>query len=53
MTNVGADPPEFRGRRKPTDEMSDIIRWPHRGNGVGMHAEGIERNTGNPSGGGV
>ena len=33
--------------------MNDKSRQSHRGNGDGMYAEGIQRNTGSPSGGGV
>jgi hypothetical protein len=60
--NVGADPPEYRGRpplsgRVPLDHVgrgpSDQAWQIHRGSGDGMLREETNANTGSPSGAGA
>lgn len=46
--NVGADPPEARGRPSFLDVMSDVIQGSHRGTGVGMYARGNRMQHGKP-----
>lgn len=46
--NVGADPPEARGRPPFLELQSDLIQGSHRGTGVGMYARGNRAQHGKP-----
>ena len=51
MTNVGADPPRFRGRPLLMESHERTsFHQSCRGSGDGMQAKGTIRNTGSPSG---
>ncbi len=46
--DVGADPPEIRGRPPSLVEMSDSSQGSYRGSGVGMHVQGDRTQHGKP-----
>jgi hypothetical protein len=49
MGDVGADPPEFRGRPLSLVETNDLRNQrSHRGNGDGMHTQGEPAQHGKP-----